>query len=245
MITRQLISSIRAMHKLLSTDSIVTDRAIMSELRANGLLLIKRETNIRRLWATDTLFTTLPCLEMTEVPISECCDYADPCMISRSKLKLPRICEGNYQYIIQGVYSINALRGKANKLIEITINRYINLLKLPFIKKQEYYLISNDYLYVTNPLVQRVRMAALFEEDVPNELMYPDCECGNSPTLDELCKNPLDKESFIPGYLEKQVLQLTSQTLLSTYFGVKSDVQLNGIEESPSNAGSQDQGRRG
>jgi hypothetical protein len=181
---------------------------------------------------------------MIEVPISECCDYADPCNISRSKLQLPRICEGNYQYIIQGVYSINAMRGKATKIKEVTINRYINLLKLPIVKKETYYWISNDYLYVTNPMVQKVRLAALFEEDVPNELMYPDCECGEVPPLDELCKNPLDKECFIPGYLEKQVLQLTSQTLLSTYFGVRADPEpLNGVDEQGVNMAPQRQSR--
>ena len=79
-------------------------------------------------------------MDMMEVPISECCDYADPLNIARSKLKLPRICEGNYQYLIQGVYSINVMGGRGKKLKEITINRYVNLLKLPIIKKEEYYL---------------------------------------------------------------------------------------------------------
>lgn len=230
-IYRKLISDVRGLHKLLSTDNILTDRVIMSELKNNALLLIKRETNLRRLWATDTLFTTIPCMEMMEVSTAECCGYVDPCKISRSKLKIPRICEGNYAYLIQGVYSINALSGKGKKLKEITINRYINLLKLPLIKKEEYYFVSNDYLYVTNPMVQAIRVSALFEEDVPNEMMYPDCGCGGAPSTDDLCKNPLDKESFIPGYLEKQVLQMTSQALLTTYFQLKNDSQLNGMEE--------------
>lgn len=234
-ILRKLVSDVRSVHKLLSTDAIITDRVIASELKNNALFLIKRETNLRRLWATDTLFTTIPCLDMIEVPISECCDYADPCSIARSKLKLPRISEGNYQYVIQGVYSINAMGGKGKKLTEITINRYLNLLKLPFIKKEVYYWISNDYLYVSNPMVQSVRLAALFEEDVPNELLYPECNCGNSPTVDEWCKNPLDKESFIPGYLEKQVLELTSQKLLLTYFANKTDFELDNIDEQAPN----------
>jgi len=216
---RKLVSDIRSMHKILSTDSLITDRAIFSEIRNNALLLIKRETNLRKLWATDTLFTTIPCLELIQVPISECCDYTDNCSVARSKNKLPRISEGNYQYVIQGVYSINAMGGQGKKIKEITVNRYINLLKLPVIKKEEYFWISNGYLYVSNPFLQAVRFVAFFEEDVPSEIMYPECGCGTpQATDDEWCKNPLDKEFALPGYLEKQVLELTSQKLVQESF---------------------------
>lgn len=228
---RKLVSDVRSMHKLLSTDNIITDRAIASEIRNNRNLLVKRETNLRKLWATDTIFTTIPCLEMVEVPISECCDYVDDCTIARSKMKIPRISEGNYQYVIQGVYSINAMSGVGKKLKEITVNRYINLLKLPIVKKEEYFWIQNDYLYVTNPLIQAIRLVALFEEDIPNELMYPvgDCGCGEVSNND-YCKNPLDKEFALPGYLEKQALELTSQKLLSTYFRLKTDMTDEGVD---------------
>jgi len=228
---RKLVSDVRSVHKILSTDSLITDRAIASEIRNNSLLLIKRETNLRKLWATDTLFTTIPCLEMIEVSISECCNYVDPCSIARTKFKLPRISEGNYQYVIQGVYSINVMSGQGKKLKEISINRYLNLLKLPVIKKEEYFWISNGYLYVNNPLIRAIRFVALFEEDVENEIMYPECGCGTPEyTIEEICKNPLDKEFALPGYLEQQVLELTSKKLLSTYFNLKTDVSSEGID---------------
>lgn len=234
---RKLVSDVRASHKMLSTDSLITDRAIASEIRNNSILLIKRETNLRKLWATDTLFTTIPCLEMVQVPISECCDYQDPCTVARTKYKLPRISEGNYQYLIQGVYSINAMSGQGKKLKEITINRYLNLLKLPIIKNQEYYWIVNNYLYVNNPLLQAIRFAACFEEDVPNELMYPESGCGGcGPTDEDWCMNPLDKPFSLPGYLEKQVLELTSQKLLQTYFQLKTDMTDDGIDGQSPNA---------
>ena len=234
---RKLVSDIRGTHKLLSTDELITDRVIASEIRNNTLLLVKRETNLRKLWATSTLFTTIPCLEMVEVPISECCEYVDPCTVARSRFKLPRISEGNYQYLIQGVYSINAMSGAGKKLKEITINRYINLLKLPIIKNEEYYWIMNGYLYVSNPLLQAIRISAFFEQDIPNEIMYPECGCGDrEPTDEEWCKNPLDKEYALPGYLEKQVLELTSQKLLSTYFTLKTDLTDNGIDGQAPNA---------
>jgi hypothetical protein len=235
---RKLVSDVRSVHKILSTDALITDRAIASEIRNNANLLIKRETNLRKLWATDTLFTTIPCLEMMEVPISECCNYVDECTIARTKFKLPRISEGNYQYVIQGVYSINALGGTGKKLKEITINRYINLLKLPIIKKEEYYWITNEYLYVNNPMIKSIRFVALFEEDVENEIMYPECGCGSPDyTNEELCKNPLDKEFPLPGYLEQQTLQLTSQKLLSTYFNIKTDQTEQGIDGQAPNSG--------
>jgi hypothetical protein len=227
---RKLVSDVRSIHKLLSSDSLITDRVILSEIRNNSLLLIKRETNLRKLWATDTLFTTIPCLEMVEVPISECCDYVDECTIARTKFKIPEIAEGNYQYVIQGVYSINVLGGKGKKLKEITVNRYINLLKLPVVKKEEYFWITNGYLYVNNPMIKSIRFVAFFEEDVPNEVLYPECGCGNEVTEEEYCKNPLDKEFPIPGYLEQQTLQLTSQKLLQTYFQLKTDISSEGID---------------
>lgn len=233
---RKLVSDVRSMHRILSTDALITDRAIASEVRNNSIMLIKRETNLRKLWASDTLFTTIPCLEMVEVPISECCDYVDPCTVARTKYKLPRISEGNYQYVIQGVYSINAMGGKGTKLKEITVNRYINLLKLPIIKNENYFWISNGYLYVSNPLVQSIRLVALFEEDIPNEIMYPDCDCGTAYTLDEYCKNPLDKEFSLPGYLEQQVLEITSKRLLSTYFQIKTDMSNEGIDGQAANS---------
>jgi hypothetical protein len=233
---RKLVSDVRATHKILSTDSLITDRAIASEVKNNALMLIKRETNLRKLWASDTLFTTIPCLEMVEVPISECCEYTDSHTVARSKYKLPRISEGNYRYVIQGVYSINVMGGRGKKLKEITINRYLNLLKLRLIKKESYFWISNGYLYVSNPLLKSIRLVAFFEEDVPNEIMYPDCDCGTSYSLDDLCKNPLDKEYSLPGYLEQQVLAMTSQKLLSTYFQIKTDMSNEGIDGQAPNA---------
>jgi len=234
---RKLVSDVRSIHKLLSTDNLITDRVIASEIRNNSLLLIKRETNLRKLWATDTLFTTIPCLELKEVPISECCEYVDECTVARTIYKLPRISEGNYQYVIQGVYSINALGGNGSKIKEISVNRYLNLLKLPIIKKQLYFWISDGYLYISNPSLKAVRLVAFFEEDIPNKILYSDCGCAaTTVSNDDWCKNPLDKEFALPGYLEKQTLKLTSQTLLETYFRIKSDLTQDNVDGQAPNA---------
>jgi len=228
---RQLVSNVRSTHRILSTDNMITDRAIASEIKRNSLLLIKRETNLRKLWATDTLFTTIPCLEMIEVPITDCGDFSENITIARSKFKLPQIAEGNYNYVLQGVYSINVLGGTGKKLKEITINRYLNILKLPSKKNEEYFWINNDYLYVSSSFVDKVRISALFSGDIPNEVMYPEYVCqADSFKLEDYCMNPLDKEFYLPGYLESQVMQLTSETLRKSYFQIQQDITNDGID---------------
>ena len=228
---RNVISDVRGMHRILSTDAMITDRVIASEVINNSLLLIKRETNLRKLWATDTVFTTIPCLEMQEVPITECCVYHSEEVISRSKFRIPKIAEGNYQYVIQGVYSINALGGKGTKLKEITVNRYMNLINLKLKKTESYFWISDDYIYCTNPDVTLLRLAALFERTLPNYILFPECSCGDSGTdLDEYCKNPLDREFYLPGYLRKQVLELTAKSLRESYFNIQQDISSEGID---------------
>lgn len=236
---RDIISDVRGMHKLISTDAMITDRVIASEVINNSLLLIKRETNLRKLWATDTIFTTIQCMELIEVPITECCDYDSNITVARSKTKLPKIAEGNYQYIVQGVYSVNALGGAGKKFKEITINRYINLLQLPIIMNDIYWWISDDYLYVSNSDAEKVRFVALFEQPLPNYILYSDCNCGGKqPTLEEYCKNPLDRDFYLPGYLKKQVLDLTSKTLRESYFSLRTDISSEGIDgQAPNSSG--------
>jgi hypothetical protein len=80
-------------------------------------------------------------------------------------------------------------------------------------------------------MVRSVRFVAFFEEDVDNEIMYPECGCGTPNYTDEqLCMNPLDKEFPLPGYLEQQVLELTSRKLLQTYFSIKTDISQEGLD---------------
>jgi hypothetical protein len=69
-------------------------------------------------------------------------------------------------------------------------------------------------------LLQATRFVAYFEEDIP--IMFPECVCGDGNLdLEEYCKNPLDTNVALPGYLQKQVLEMVTQHLLQTYFELK------------------------
>ena len=219
---RDLISRVRSTHKLLGGDNLISDRAIAAEIKAANLLLMKRETDKRRLWNTDTVFHSINCLQLEAVSLNECCgEGPQDAKVARSKYKLPKIAEGNHAHLIQGVYNITGNK----KIDEVTLNRWINMQKLPIRKKGNFFFIYDGYLYITNPDIQAVRIRAHFEDDIPKKLLTAeDCDACKGSTPDELCnKNPLDQPYKYAGYLEDQIITLTSQKLLGTYFRLNDD----------------------
>lgn len=214
---RQAISDVRGTHRLLSSDAQINDRTIARELRVNSLLLIKRETDKGKLFSSPNLFTVLPCLEFEEVPLAQCCDYSSPKTIAKSKKKIPKIAEGIYGLMIQRVSGVdNRVSFK-----ESTPFRYANILKLKLPNKDIYYWVYNDHLWITDPDIKKANLSALFEVDLPQDLLYPDdCECREQPVK---CYNPLDEPFRCPGYLEQAVKELVSKKLLETYFRLPVD----------------------
>lgn len=215
---RQMVSRVRSLDKMLNSDNTVTDRVIASELRSKSIFYIRRETDKRKLWNTSTIFTNIPCIEMIEVPTSDCCDYVSDQTVARSKFRLPKIADGLYGLLIHGLFSLDSSR----RLKEITLSRYINLLKLGLPINDIYYWFYDRYLYVSSPRVKETNIWAFFEEDVPAELLYPTCTCADQNRRNP-CMNPLDLEFKCPGYLEDVVVKDTLQTLLNTYYRVPVD----------------------
>lgn len=219
---RQMVSRVRSLDKMLNADNTVTDRVIAAELKSKATFYIRRETDRRKLWNTSTIFTNIPCVEMIEVPTSDCCDYASDTTIARSKYRLPKVGDGVYGLLIHGVFSVDAFSGNARKLKEITLSRYINLLKLGLSTNDIYYWFYDKYLYISSPRVVVSNIWAYFEEDIPPKILYPDCPCPNQDKPNP-CINLLDLEFKCPGYLEDVVVKDVLQTLLQTYYRVPVD----------------------
>ncbi len=224
---RDTVSRVRSKHRLLSQDAQISDRAIAAELRSKAILLIKRETNLRRLWNSPNLFTTIECLEMEPASISECCEYNGHKKISRSVHKLPRISEGLFGLIIQGVYNIEGTK----KLIEVTPNRYVTILKMDLPERNTYYWLANDRLYVSKSPIELVKVVAFFEEDITQELKQKDCECTGKNEAADDCTNPLDEQFKCPAYLVDAAVTMASQELLNSYFRIPKDKSSNQIDE--------------
>lgn len=211
---REIVAIVRAKLKQISGDDIISDRAILSELKSTSNLYIKRETDKRKLLSVDSLFTTIPCLEMVEVPLSECCVYRSPCTIRRSVHPLPKVGEGLWGYIIESVQSLDG----SMSFSEGSASRYANLLSMGLKKKPHVFWIQNSYLYVTDPDIAIIRLRAYFEEDINPILL----ECDENATIDE-CSNPLDDEFRCPGYIIQNVITTVENSYYEKFLRLRAD----------------------
>ena len=215
---RHMVSRVRSLDKMISGDSSITDRVVLAELKSNATTFIKQWLDRRRGWETSTIFSNIPCIEMIEVPASDCCDYVSDTTFARSKYQLPKISDGTLGLAIQGVFSVDG----GIRIKETTISRYINSLRLPIKKKELFYWIYNRYIYCSSALIKLLNIWAYFEEDIDDRLLYPeDCNCNNKKP--DPCINPLDLEFKCPGFLEKPVVDATLKTLMETYYRVPVD----------------------
>jgi hypothetical protein len=216
MTNREMISRVRSVHKLLG-DSSITDRAILAELKGSAKLLIKQQTDKRKLWTSPSLFSVIPCMEMKEVPLADCCDYISDETIYRSIDKIPQISEGNFGLLVQGVFSID----NSVKFNPSSPTDFINTKKLKLDKAC--FWIENDYLYVTKE-TRKVKVVGYFEDEAALKKFIETCDCGGNKDKSSKCKSALDDEFKCPGYLTSNVISIVSKTLLETYFRIKTDI---------------------
>ena len=217
---RNIVSDIRGMNKLLSSDNLINDRVVLNEIRSVANMIVGQALNKRKYWTSPNLFTKLSCIEFEQTSLSECCEYTNPCTISKSLQIIPKIGEGMYGLAISGLFAIDTKQ----KFKPTDPNRFANLLKIGLPKMGIYFWIMDGHLYTTNPDLKSATLYAYFTEPVPNELLYPTgCGCKQDPSLELQCKNPLDLEIKFPEERLQDLKQQVYKNLLSVYFNVPSE----------------------
>lgn len=227
---RNIISDIKSMFKMVNSDVLLTDRAILGEVRAAANLIVGQSLARRKYWQSPNLFVPILCLEMEQIPLSTCCEYTGEKKVAISKKSLPKIGEGSWGLAVQGVFGLDL----SVKFNQTNPNRYGNLIKLKVPNQDKFFWVTIDgRLVVTNEDTKKVNMFAYFTEPVPNDLLYPgkDCDCIANPVIENLCANPLDQRF---PFIEERVhdlKQLVFKNLMSTYLSVKQDVTSNQLDE--------------
>lgn len=220
--TSQILSDL----KLTSGDNLINDRLVYNEAKSILLMLIRRETDRRRLWSSPNFFTYIPCIEMTQASLAECCEYTSDVKVSKSKHVMPKFLDSNFGMLIQMVTSADS----GVKFSEVTPNRYANIIKLGLKKKQSFYWFKNGYIYTNLPDLKVLDIYAYPEDMLPDYLLEPDCDCNYPTSNGTKCGPIYDREFKCPGYLLDNVKTMTLDRISKTYLQLKEDKTTDNVE---------------
>jgi hypothetical protein len=103
------VSRVRNVIKSVKEDVFMTDRFIYSVILKYAKMLIRRQDNEMKIFRVQSLFKTLPCVELIEVDkVEACCTgIKSGCTIMRTKDRLPAVLDGAYGPIIRTVASVD------------------------------------------------------------------------------------------------------------------------------------------
>jgi hypothetical protein len=202
---RESISRIRNVFKLVNEDAFLTDRFIYSLLLKYAKALIRRQDNENKLMQYDSLFETLPYIELVEVDKIEadCAGIKTGCKIMRTKKKLPKLMTGKDGPILRTVSSIDG----SDVFFQTLPATYLAMTKSTNFKynKTHYYWYKNGYLYFPDVIWEAVSVEGMYEEPVDDF-----CNENNSE-----CTMAQDRNFAIPDYLFAEMEQLTQQELMT------------------------------
>ncbi len=197
---REFIATVKHNLNSSSLDTYISNEYIYNVGISISKLLIKRESDTRRLFRNTSNFKYINCIEMEEVPISECTMIAIPnCKrVMRSKVPLPSIFSSIYGSIMF-VFNID----KSKDYIETNPINYKSIVSQEFKSKTKgYFWIENGYLVIPDSQIEVVTIYALFSTPI-------DIEGNNS------CGKILDMDFPSIEYLLSSVIDLTTQSLLT------------------------------
>lgn len=221
---REFISTVLVNSKAITSDGFIPPKFIYSETLITISDLIKQDKDMKRAFWRNTDFygwKRLNCIELEEVPITECgvmgCNGAYK--ILKSKKKLPEMYKSMFGSIIKFVATTNYSQyfdpTNPRQWTNIQKRRYKD-------KSKRYYFITNGYLYIPMteeeviPL-EEVTLEGFFESSLEVEQFNQVPDLSGKITI--VCKSPLDYEIPCPSYLlnivEKEILQKLKNLYLS------------------------------
>lgn len=222
MTNREVISEVVNDLRALGVDDHVSLRYILAKLQGYTAIFVKREADLRRLYRSSDIWTTIECFKLRPAVVSECCNITIPFCNSlmKSVEKLPETYSTNFGNVIREVSSINN-----TVLFEQVTPRQYQAIKLrPFhSKKKKYYWIENGYLVVPDSDVELVKVTGYFKD--------PDAakRASACSEQEDSCNSPLDEKFTCPEYLLQVVKQETIKDLFNFYKRVIPDQAPDGI----------------
>jgi hypothetical protein len=206
MTNKEAISEVINDLKALRVDDRISERYVLSKLKHYNSLFLKRENDQLRLFWYDNIWLTVECIDMEEVPYSECADIRIPNVnqFVRSKNKVADIYSYKNGPLVRELMSLDE-----GNLYHITTPReYANILKREFPGTKRYFWFRNGHLVIPKFSVKQVSITAVFKD--------PEKARAMSSCTDK-CMEPLEEEFPCPEHLYEVVKQETIKDLFTYY----------------------------
>jgi len=216
----EIISQLSNEFALSHADSRITNKFWYSLIQKHTAWIVKQESDKMFLFHTDSIWQTLNCVDLIEVPTTDdCCKYNGPsCKIYRTKDKIPKLYEDVFGVIIKNVNSIDY----SKSIQHITIQEWLRKQNNPDSKydRNFYYFYKNGYLYFPNIKWKLVSITGYFSDSINK---YNTCD--NEP-IENQCESLFESEWRIPSHLIARVVDACLKELSSTMMQVKEDNQI-------------------
>jgi len=220
MTIREAISNVRKSLKEVNADSRLTNKFIYSKLHSLAKLLIQRESDRLKLSRIQTLYQTLPCVCMEEVPtVDPNCGIISNCTIWRTSIKLPELYSDSMGTIIKHITSID----DSTEIMLTTKARLRSLKKDKNSKydKTIYAYYDNDRIYIASKKILKINITGIFQEDISDIKT-----CCNDNKV-KSCTRFIDKNWIVPSKLETVIIDEVTKFLLGSYKQIQEDQKIN------------------
>lgn len=195
---REIISTVRSMLKSVNIDDRLPSAFIYSKIMDVATLIIKRESETRRIFNSGELFKKIECVEMIDVPSKSCSSLPIPCKnLKRSKIKIPEAflsSSGSIMYVT----AINS----SEKLYQTNIDKYIDIAKREFKSKNIFYWISDGYLWIPDSNIKFIDVYILAKDN-------SEVDKANGVK----CSRFLDSTTSIPDWMLEDVLRVVIEQI--------------------------------
>lgn len=216
----EIISQLSTEFALSHADSRITNKFWYSLVQKHTAWIIKQESDKMFLFHADSIWQTLNCVDLIEVPTTDdCCKYNGPsCKIYRTKEKIPKLYEDIFGIVIKSVNSIDF----NTSLKHINMQEWLRKQKNKDSKydKNFYYFYRNGYLYFPNIKWKLISITGYFQDNINK---YNVCDNNIS---DNKCESLFTSEWRIPSHLIARVVDACLKELSSVYLQLKEDNQI-------------------
>jgi hypothetical protein len=198
---KEVVSRVRNLMKGSKQDPFLTDRYIYSLILKYAAVYMRRQDSTNKLMKFNSVFQTLPFVELIEVDKVEahCSGVKSGITIKRTKEKLPSFMQGYWGPIIRTVSSIDG----SIELQPTQPGTFTSMVKTTSFKYNttKYYWFLNGYLYMPNIDWDAILIEGVFEGDTTKWNCDPKDDCDSRHV------QPLNVPDFLFAEIESMVLK--------------------------------------